>query len=158
MSNDLEHRLETIREMRALDETGQPKHTQVEVAEELDISQARVSQLERTHNLKPHQITYDENNQENQEVLDDNQEGMGIRSENEGSKEGATRRGKERMSDEGNNDDDNQSDDWVCTSCGNDEYYSASEYVSKYGDKLEETHRRTLHNASKVCANCGQVE
>lgn len=148
-------RLEIIEEMRAIDpETGKPKHTQKEVAERLDLSRGRVAQLERENNLKPHQISYVQDNQEDSDSNQSGENGNQIRSENGGSEgESGTGTGT-GMSEQESNESEND-DEFVCTSCGNNTYHSANDYLNRFGDNLSQSQIQAVNNADKICASCG---
>lgn len=149
-------RLETIREMRAIDpETGQPKHTQKEVAEELGVTRARISQIESEHNLKPHQISYVQDNQENKDEIQTGEGGDSIRKETGGREERESGESGERMSESESESESEDSDGFICTNCGNNTYHSANDYLNKFGERLNQEQINAVNNASKICASCG---
>jgi transcriptional regulator with XRE-family HTH domain len=144
--------------MRGIDpETGKPKHTQKEVAQELEVNRTRVSQLEKKYDLKPHQITYADNDSEITDKVPSSKDGNKFwaktRGESEWQSEQQSEEGEFEMTEEG----ENEPEEWTCTSCGNNTYYSATQYLNKYGDRINKSQREAVNNSEKVCASCGTL-
>jgi predicted transcriptional regulator len=143
VSEETVEKLETIIEMRKPSgPIGHPKHTQEEVAEELGITQPAVSQLESKYLEEP--------NGNIMETQEENEQNEGV-TENETIEE-------EKEVNENNNQSQETADKWVCTNCGNNEYYEANQYLKSYKSRLNDTQVQVVAEGDKVCANCGTVE
>lgn len=153
---DFEDRYETIRDMRQIDpDTGKPKHTQKEVADELGLSRGRVTQLEKEMGFNPYMAALkskDEPNPENSDTMTETE----TENENDESDE-QVKPEIENQNSTTKVEENTEGEDWMCGSCGNNTFYDSKAYLNRFAERLTKEQLKAVRKGDKVCAACGVV-